>query len=78
MQKFYDTAGFLYAIRFWRLVIYVNNTAESLRYGGIVTNIGLAHFMFWRFSFVGQRLTLRAADWLRRKRSERFAKNASR
>jgi hypothetical protein len=52
MQKFYDTTGFLYAIRIWRLVIYVDNRAESLRYGGIVTSIGLAHFIFWRFSVV--------------------------
>ena len=52
MEKFYDTAGFLYAIRLWRLVINIDNKAESLHYGGIVTKKGLAHFMFWRFSFV--------------------------
>lgn len=63
MQKFYDTTGILYAVRFWRLVIYVNNGAESLRHGGIVTSIGDADFVFWRFSFVGTRRTPRAADF---------------
>lgn len=62
MQTFYDTTGYLYAVRFWRLVIYVDNRAESLRFGGIVTSIGLARFLFWRFSWVGARPTKRAAD----------------
>ena len=62
MQKFYDTTGYLYAVRFWRLVIYVDNRAASLRFGGIVTSIGLARFVFWRFSWVGPRLTSRAVD----------------
>jgi len=53
MQKFYDTAGYLYAVRFWRLVVHVDNQHPSLRFGGVVTSIGLARFLFWRFSFVG-------------------------
>lgn len=55
-QKFYDTAWVLYAIRIWRLVIYVDNRAggTSLRQGGIITHIGLARFVFWRFSWVGK------------------------
>jgi hypothetical protein len=62
MQKFHDTTGYLYAVRFWRLVIYVDNRAASLRFGGIVTSIGLARFVFWRFSWVEPRPTPVAAD----------------
>lgn len=52
MEKFYDTAGFCYAIRLWRFVIHIDNQHKALRYGGIVTSIGLARFLLWRISFV--------------------------
>lgn len=52
VQRFFDTTGYLYAIRFWRLVVYVDRGAVSLRYGGIVTSIGIARFLLWRFSWV--------------------------
>jgi len=53
MQTFRDTDGNLYAIRLWRFVFYVNHGPASLRYGGIVTQIGLADFIVWRISAVG-------------------------
>ena len=52
MQKFFDVDGFLYAIRLWRLVVHVDNQHPSLRFGGVVTKIGLARFLFWRFSWI--------------------------
>lgn len=53
METFRATDGKLYAIRIWRLVYYVDfGNQESLRYGGIVTRIGLAHYWKWNISIV--------------------------
>ena len=53
IQVYHSTLGQLYAIRIWRVVLHLDRGPGSCRHGGIVTDIGDAHFLLWRVSVVG-------------------------